>query len=103
MLETGCGTGEILVRALERHGSAGGLGVDTDPDAIAAATIRAAARLPGRDVVFDVRDAGDVAGRYHAVINVAASHAHGGFPRALSALRGRVVAGGAVVLGEGYW
>jgi cyclopropane fatty-acyl-phospholipid synthase-like methyltransferase len=103
VLDTGCGSGEMLVRALERDPAWRGLGVDLDADAIAAARRRAAARLPGRDVRFEVRDAGDVSGRHDAVLNVGSSHVHGGYPAALRALRRLVADGGAVVYGEGYW
>jgi cyclopropane fatty-acyl-phospholipid synthase-like methyltransferase len=103
VLDTGCGSGEMLLRALERDPTWRGLGVDLDEDAIAAARARAAQRLPGRDVRFEVRDAADVDGRHDAVLNVGSSHVHGGWPAALGALRGLVADGGAVVLGEGYW
>ena len=88
VLDTGCGAGEMLLRALERDATWRGLGVDLDPDAIAAARARAAERLPGRDVRFEVRDASDVSGRHDAVLNVGSSHVHGGYPAALRALRG---------------
>ena len=58
---------------------------------------------PGRDVRFEVRDAGEVTGRHDAVLNVGSSHVHGGYPAALRALRGLVAGGGTVVYGEGYW
>jgi SAM-dependent methyltransferase len=103
VLDTGCGSGEMLVRALERNPEARGLGVDLDPDAIAAARARAAERLPGRDVRFEVRDAAEVHRRHDAVLNVGSSHVHGGYPAALRVLRGLVADGGAVVYGEGYW
>jgi SAM-dependent methyltransferase len=103
VLDTGCGSGEMLLRALERDPTWRGLGVDLDEDAIAEARRRAAERLPGRDVRFEVRDAGEVSGRHDAVLNVGSSHVHGGYPAALAALRGLVADGGAVVLGEGYW
>jgi cyclopropane fatty-acyl-phospholipid synthase-like methyltransferase len=103
VLDTGCGTGEVLLRALERDPTWRGLGVDLDADAIATARARAGERLPGRDVRFEVRDAGDVDGRHDAVLNVGSSHVHGGYPAALGALRSLVTDGGAVVFGEGYW
>ncbi len=87
LLDTGCGSGEMLLRALERDATWRGLGVDLDPDAIAQARARAAERLPGRDVRFEVRDAGEVTGRHDAVLNVGSSHVHGGYPAALRALR----------------
>ncbi len=103
VLDTGCGSGEMLLRALERDATWRGLGVDLDPDAIAEARARAAERLPGRDVRFEVRDAGEVTGRHDAVLNVGSSHVHGGYPAALRALRGARGGGGTVVYGEGYW
>src|SRR3954470_17164381 len=103
VLDTGCGSGEMLLRALERNPTWRGLGVDLDPDAIAAARARAAERLPGRDVRFEVRDAGEVSGEHDAVLNVGSSHVHGGYPAALGALRRLVAPGGFVLYGEGYW
>src|SRR3954449_12991771 len=124
VLDTGCGRGEVLLRALERNppgvglgGGRGemllralgraptwrGLGVDLAEDAIAQARARAGERLPGRDVRFEVRDAGEVSGRHDAVLNVGSSHVHGGYPAALGTLRTLVADGGAVVYGEGYW
>jgi SAM-dependent methyltransferase len=103
VLDTGCGSGEMLLRALERDPTWRGLGVDLDEDAIAGARRNAEARLPGRDVRFEARDAGEVDGRHDGVLNVGSSHVHGGYPAALGALRDLVADGGAVVFGEGYW
>src|SRR3954469_22300856 len=103
VLDTGCGSGGMLLRALERDPTWGGLGADPDAGAIAAARATAAERLPGRDVRFEVRDAADVSGEYDGVLNVGSSHVHGGYPAALGALRALVADGGAVVFGEGYW
>jgi SAM-dependent methyltransferase len=96
VLDTGCGRGEILVRTLNAHPSARGLGVDLDADAIAEARQRAS-RSSAR---FEVRDATAVDGRFDAVINVGSSHAHGGFPGALTALRDLAPV---VLYGEGFW
>jgi SAM-dependent methyltransferase len=96
LVDTGCGSGEMLVRTLTLHPSARGLGVDLDPDAIAEAR-RRAGDLPGR---FEIRDASTLEGTFDAVINVASSHVHGGFPAALTALsRLAPVA----LYGEGFW
>jgi SAM-dependent methyltransferase len=96
ILDTGCGSGEMLLRTLRRHAPARGLGVDLDPDAIAEARRGAA----GLDARFEVGDAATVEGRFDAVINVGSSHAHGGFPHALDALRGLAPV---VLYGEGFW
>ena len=78
----------MLLRALGRDPTWRGLGVDLDEDAIAEARRRAAERLPGRDVRFEVRDAGEVSGRHDAVLNVGSSHVHGGYPGALGVAAG---------------
>src|SRR3954451_18719299 len=103
VLDTGCGSGEMLLRALARDPTRRGLGVDLDPDSIPLARARAHESLAGRDVRFEVRDAGEVTGRHDAVLNVGSSHVHGGYPAALGTLRTLVADGGAVVYGEGYW
>ena len=96
VLDTGCGNGAILLRTLRAHPGARGLGVDLDPDAIAEARQGAA----GLSAQFEVRDAAAVEGRFDAVINVGSSHAHGGFPAALAALRRLAPV---VLYGEGFW
>jgi SAM-dependent methyltransferase len=96
ILDTGCGSGEMLLRVLRAHPGTQGLGVDLDPDAIAEAR-RRAGELPAR---FEVRDASAVEGRFDAVINVASSHVHGGFPDAIERLRRLAPV---VLYGEGFW
>lgn len=96
VLDTGCGNGEILLRTLRSHGPACGFGVDLDADAIAEAR-RRAHRSSAR---FEVRDAATIDGRFDAVINVGSSHAHGGFPGALAALRALAPV---ALYGEGFW
>jgi SAM-dependent methyltransferase len=106
VLETGCGSAEILLRVLERHPTATGLGVDQDPDALARARTAAAQRVPGRELelIEAPADEADLpAGAFDLVVNVAASHAHGGFPAALPVLAGLARPGGTVLLGEGFW
>lgn len=96
VLDSGCGSGEMLLRVLQRHAGARGLGIDVDPDAITEARERAGT-LPVR---FEVRDAATLKGPFDAVLNVGASHAHGGFPAALNALKSL---GHTVLYGEGFW
>ena len=96
ILDTGCGSGEMLLRALRLHRGARGLGIDLDADAIAEAR-RRAADLPAH---FEVRDAATVDGTFDAVVNVAASHVHGGFPAAIDALRSLAPV---ALYGEGFW
>src|SRR3954451_7417999 len=94
VLDTGCGSGEMLLRALARDPTWRGVGIDLDEDAIARARTRAAERLPGRDVRCEVRDAADATGRHDAVLNVGSSHVHGGWPAAPAAVRALVARGG---------
>lgn len=96
ILDTGCGNGEILRRALQAYAPARGLGVDLDADAVAEARQRTI-DLPVR---FEVRDAGTLDGTFDAVINVGASQAHGGFRSALEALKALAPV---ALYGEGFW
>jgi SAM-dependent methyltransferase len=104
VVETGCGGGALLVRVLEAHPGARGVGVDPDAAALARARERAAG-VAGRVAWIEARaeDAGLAPGTFDLVVNVASSHAHGGFPVALAALRELAAPGGLVLLGEGFW
>jgi Methyltransferase domain len=62
VLDTGCGSSEMLLRVLRTHVGARGLGVDLDADAITEAHQRAAT-LPAR---FEVRDAATLEGPFDA-------------------------------------
>lgn len=104
VVETGCGGGALLVRVLEAHRDARGVGVDPDASALARAREREAAVADRvRWVEARAEDAALEPGTFDLVVNVAASHAHGGFPEALGALRELAAPGGRVLLGEGFW
>jgi SAM-dependent methyltransferase len=109
VLETGCGGGELLLRVLAAWPGAVGVGVDVDPFALGRARAAVDARLrPGRDVAWVQARAGEAgpdAGAFDLVVNVAASHAHGGYPEALAALAAlaRPDGEGRVLLGEAFW
>jgi SAM-dependent methyltransferase len=96
VLDAGCGNGELLFRVLRAHPGTRGVGVDLDDDVIAQAR-RRAGELPAE---FRVAGAATVTDRVDAVVNVGASHALGGFPAALKALRERA---DIALYGEGYW
>jgi trans-aconitate methyltransferase len=96
IVDTGCGRGEILLRTLRAHRGARGLGVDLDSEAIAHARSRAG-DLPVR---FEIRDAATVDGAFDAVINVASSHVHGGFPTVFDVVHALAPV---VLFGEGFW
>jgi SAM-dependent methyltransferase len=92
VLDVACGRGEVLRRVaarweVEPHG------YDSDSELVATAP-------PGLGV--ELRDT-PPDGPFELVICVASSHALGGFPEALGALRDLVVPGGQLLLGEGYW
>ena len=105
VVETGCGAAAVLLRVLAAHPGARGTGVD--PDAAALARARAHGHERGIDVELveaRAQDAGLAGGSYDLVVNVAASHAHGGFPDVLGALAALARPdGGLVLLGEGFW
>jgi SAM-dependent methyltransferase len=99
VLETGCGTAELLRRVVERYSGATGLGVDPDADAIVQSRPRKGVRL-----LVSTADGADLApAGFDAVVNVASSHAHGGFPTVLGALAALTRPGGVVLFGEGFW
>ncbi|MDX6731810.1 MAG: hypothetical protein QOC54_1758 [Baekduia sp.] len=107
VVETGCGAAELLLCILEAHPEATGTGVDPDADSLAVAHAAAAARVPGREpelIAAPAAEAGLAPGSFDLVVNVAASHAHGGFPAALDELAALARPdGGLVLLGEGFW
>jgi SAM-dependent methyltransferase len=96
ILDTGCGSGEMLLRAIRLHAGSSGMGVDLDPDAIADARRRAG----DLSVRFELGDAATIQGVYDAVINVASSHVYGGFRAAVEALSGMAPV---ALYGEGFW
>ena len=102
VLDVGCGPGELLVRIAERTG-AGGLGVDTSPIVIEQARRRAAARAPGADLEFAVRQGGEPEGVFAAACCLGSSHALGGLGPALERLSRWIAPGGAVLLADGFW
>jgi SAM-dependent methyltransferase len=107
VVETGCGAAELVLRVLEAHPEATGTGVDPDADSLSLAHAAAAARVPGREpelIAAPAAEAGLAPGSFDLVVNVAASHAHGGFPAALDELAALARPdGGLVLLGEGFW
>jgi SAM-dependent methyltransferase len=92
VLDVACGRAEVLRRVAERF-DVDATGYDTD-----AALIESGP--PGLDL--QVRDS-PPPGPFDVALCIAASHALGGFPDALSALSELARPGGEVLLGEGYW
>jgi SAM-dependent methyltransferase len=92
VLDVACGRAEVLRRVAECF-EVEATGYDSD-----AALIESGP--PGLELL--VRDT-PPPGPFDVVLCIAASHALGGFPDALGALRELVRPGGEVLLGEGYW
>jgi SAM-dependent methyltransferase len=91
VLDVACGRGEVLRRVAARW-NVRGIGYDSDAALLEPAPgieLRASDTPP--EVSFDL------------VLCIASSHALGGFPDTLGALRDLTVPGGQVLLGEGYW
>jgi cyclopropane fatty-acyl-phospholipid synthase-like methyltransferase len=105
LLDLGCGSGELLIRAARRHGAAG-TGLDVAEASIADARERARAAAPGAELDFRVQDARDLvrgAGEYEAAAAIGARDAVGLYAEALARLAELVAPGGRVVLGDAYW
>jgi SAM-dependent methyltransferase len=99
VLDVACGRAEVLIRIAERW-DVRAEGYDLDEALIDAARAEAARR----GVKADLRVAGEPGeGPFDLAVCIASSHALGGFPAALEALRVLVRPGGQVLLGEGYW
>jgi SAM-dependent methyltransferase len=104
VLDLGCGFGEWLFAALEAAPGATGVGVDTSRPALDEARRRAGQRGLTDRVVFEEAAAASYdGGRFGAVLCVGATHAFGGLPGTLDAVRGHLAPGGRVLLGEGFW
>ena len=99
VLDVACGRAEMLIRIAERW-DVRGEGYDLDEALIEAGRAEAGRR----GVEADLRAADEPGeGPFDLAVCIASSHALGGFPAALAALRDLVRPGGQVLLGEGYW
>ena len=101
-LDLGCGPGELLVRLAERTGC-GGLGVDLAAAQIEEARRRAAARAPQAGLEFVAGDAGAIEGEFALSACVGSTHALGGLDAALGRMAQLTLAGGHVLVGDGFW
>ena len=95
VLDVGCGRAELL-RRVARRWDVRALGYDADSETIT----EARARAPGLEL--RVANAAPP-GPFDLALCVGSSHALGGYPKSLGALRELVAPGGQVLLGEGYW
>lgn len=104
VVDIGCGRGAWLVRLLQQRADLTGVGIDTSQPALR--TAREAAAAAGVDdraqwLAGDASTA--VEGRPAAALCVGATHVFGGLEATLAALRERVLPGGSILLGEGFW
>ena len=104
VVDFGCGRGVWLVRLLQLRPDLSAVGVDTSEVALDAAREAAAAAGVSERVQWVLGDAtAEVGPPAAAALCVGATHAFGGLAATLGALRERVVAGGRILLGEGFW
>jgi SAM-dependent methyltransferase len=104
-LDVGCGRGELLIRIAEASG-AHGFGVDSSAEQIGRARDEAATRVPGTEMLFEVRDGAGLvapAESFAVAACVGSSHALGGLAPTFERLTQLVRPGGHLLLGEGYW
>lgn len=113
VLDLGCGWAELLLRVVEAVPGARGIGVDSDPDAIAHGQRLAERRgLAGRVALRCADAAEPLAEPVDALICIGASQVWGppvtdnlplDYAAALTALRATVPRGGRVLYGEAVW
>lgn len=103
VLDVDCGWGELLLRLLEKAPTARGVGIDSDPVAIARGRSNAAARGLSDRVVFFEEGASTDLQPAAVVLSVGSDHAWGSQEAALDALRELVRPGGRLLFGSGFW
>jgi len=108
VLDVGCGTGEFLIRIVERY-RCQGVGVDTDTASLESARKAAEARGYDQSVEFlemDIRDYCPDEGPDCGVC-LGATHAYAmdepAYPETLRNLGGNLKEGGTLLIGESYW
>jgi len=104
LLDVGCGSAGLLVRAHQMSGCAG-VGIDKDPEAIRRGKARLDSVSPGADVDLQAMAADQFSPvtPFDAAACVGATHIFGGFPGTLLALKGFVRPGGYILIGDLYW
>jgi SAM-dependent methyltransferase len=104
VLDIGCGSGGLVVRAHQLFGCAG-VGIDKDPDCIRRGKARLDSLAPGADIDLQAMEAEQFSpvAPFDAAACVGATHIFGGFPGTLIALKNFVKPGGYVLVGDLYW
>jgi len=105
VVDIGCGSGEFLLRVMERY-QAHGVGIDPDDEALKRCRERSAGRVPAEHLKLHQIEVSAFAWPslfFDAAICIGASHAFGGFSSMLQLLSQRVRPGGLIVVGDLYW
>ncbi|MGV9284331.1 SAM-dependent methyltransferase [Streptomyces sp. NPDC003730] len=105
VLDLGCGGGEWLLRALAAHPRLTAEGVDLSDSALDHARAAAVRRGVADRLTLHRQDAARFAAphRFDLVLCVGSTHAFGGLPATLAAVRGHLAPGGRVLVGDGFW
>lgn len=103
VLDLGCGWGELLLRVVAAAPGATGTGVDRDTALLDRGRANASARELADRVRFVEADAATATGHADVVLCIGSDHAFGDQHAALTALYERVVPGGRLLFGTGFW
>lgn len=105
VLDLGCGRGSWLLRLLELHSEASGVGVDLAPVLVEQAREDAERRGLADRFQGVVSDAAEfsVEEAFDLVLYLGLSNVLGGFDKSLRRLRSAVAPGGYLLMGEAFW
>jgi ubiquinone/menaquinone biosynthesis C-methylase UbiE len=109
VLDVGCGSGEFLIRTIERYKSQG-FGVDTNAAFLEIARQTSRSRVSSSQIEFlqaDIKEANFAPNTFDCGICIGSSHAFSmnelAYPETLKGLCRLVRPGGLLLIGESYW
>ncbi|MGW7533424.1 SAM-dependent methyltransferase [Amycolatopsis sp. NPDC054798] len=105
ILDLGCGGAEWLIRALTAHPKLRAVGVDTSEFALSRARTAAAAQGVADRLTLHQQPATEfpATAEFDTVLCIGSTHAFGGLPDTLEAMRAHVRPSGRALLGDAYW